>query len=67
MFPHLSEQDIHSLASQFTLSGGKIENIARRNTVRTILSGSAMDVNELIAVCKEEAAPHDTKRIGFAV
>jgi SpoVK/Ycf46/Vps4 family AAA+-type ATPase len=67
MFPHLSDQDIHSLASQFTLSGGKIENIARRNTVRTILSGSPMDVTELISVCKEETAQNTAKHIGFAV
>ena len=40
MLKGLSNEDAQTLASQFDLSGGEIENIARKHSVNAILSGN---------------------------
>lgn len=40
MLPALNENDAYTLASQFDLSGGEIENIVRKHSVNAILSGN---------------------------
>ena len=56
-----------SLANQFDLSGGEIENIARKHTVNAILSGdSSIDIQAIAKTCRNERLNGtDRTRIGF--
>ena len=67
MLKGLSDEDAKTLASQFDLSGGEIENIARKHSVNAILSGNdAIDIQELISSCRHEKITKDNRpRIGF--
>lgn len=67
MMPSLAEIDARSLASQFDLSGGEIENITRKYTVGAILSGKdTIEVSSIIEICHNERITNSTrKRIGF--
>ena len=67
MLPDLSELDAHTLASQFDLSGGEIENIARKHSVNAILKGNdSVDVQELIDSCRHERlSQNNHPKIGF--
>ena len=54
------------MASQFTFSGGQIENIARRRTVAEILNGSPPSLKKLIEYCEDEVTEGNvTRKIGF--
>lgn len=60
MLKGLSNEDAQTLASQFDLSGGEIENIARKHSVNAILSGNdAIDIQELISSCRHEKITKD--------
>ncbi|WP_304973730.1 ATP-binding protein [uncultured Duncaniella sp.] len=67
MLPDLSEYDANTLASQFDLSGGEIENIARKHSVNAILKGNdSIDVQEIINSCRHERlSQNDHPKIGF--
>lgn len=67
MLPALSEQDAQTLASQFDLSGGEIENIVRKHSVKAILSGNgSIDIQEIIDLCQRERISQNSRlRIGF--
>jgi hypothetical protein len=66
MLPDLPVTAIEILASQFSFSGGQIENISRRNTIKIILSGTPTSLDDLLQICKEESAESaGAKRIGF--
>lgn len=67
MLKGLSDEDAKTLASQFDLAGGEIENIARKHSVNAILSGNdAIDLQELISSCRHEKITKDNRpRIGF--
>lgn len=67
MLKGLSNEDAQILASQFDLSGGEIENIARKHSVNAILSGNEnLDIKKLIDICQRERISHnDMTRIGF--
>lgn len=67
MLPDLSEYDANTLASQFDLSGGEIENIARKHSVNAILKGNdSIDVQEIINSCRHERlSQNDRPKIGF--
>ena len=67
MLPGLSEKDARSIATQFDLSGGEIENIVRKHTVKSILSGSeSIDSEEIIRACQQERISQGSRsRIGF--
>lgn len=69
MLPALSEGDAHTLASQFDLSGGEIENIVRKHTVNAILSGqSAIDLASIIELCRNERISNQSQsKIGFRI
>lgn len=68
MLRGLTMADARSLAAKFDLSGGEIENIVRKHTVNTILSGREdIDINALIELCTHECIAMNTReRIGFA-
>lgn len=67
MMPLLSENDAHTLASQFDLSGGEIENIIRKYTVNAILSGhDDINLSSIIDICRNERISNSTQtKIGF--
>lgn len=67
MLSGISDDDARILASQFDLSGGEIENIARKHSVNAILSGKeAIDIQEIIATCKQERISQNNRpKIGF--
>lgn len=67
MLKGLSTEDAQTLASQFDLSGGEIENIARKHSVNAILSGKEnFDIEELIDICRHERISQTSRaKIGF--
>ena len=67
MLPGLNGEDAQTLASQFDLSGGEIENIARKHSVNAILSGNeTIDIRDIISICQHERISRDTRpKIGF--
>ena len=69
MLPSLTENDAQTLASQFDLSGGEIENITRKYTVNAILSGQdGIDLQSIIEICRNERISDSVKaKIGFRI
>ena len=67
MLKGLKKKDALFLASKFDLSGGEIENVTRRHTVQSILSGSSrIDIKALEESCKLERLSKPTSvRVGF--
>ena len=67
MMPSLAENDTRTLASQFDLSGGEIENITRKYMVGAILSGQdSFDLSSIIELCRNERISNSTRvKIGF--
>jgi SpoVK/Ycf46/Vps4 family AAA+-type ATPase len=66
ILPSLSSSDARALASSYDFSGGQIENIARKRTVDSIVSGIDTSVDKLRLLCDEELLEKDTARkIGF--
>ena len=68
MIPTLTVDVAHSLARDFDLSGGQIENIARKRAVEVILSGNEPSVELMREWCGEESM--DTRqgrrnKVGF--
>ncbi len=52
--PHLEESDIKSLAAEYPLSGGNIDNVARKSVVDYVLTGAHAPVETLRKYCSEE-------------
>ena len=69
MLPSLTESDARTLASQFDLSGGEIENITRKYTVNAILSGQeGVDLSSIIEICRNERISDSNRaKIGFRI
>ena len=67
MIPDISDSDAAYLAGKFELSGGQIENVARKKTIQSILSGTEPAIEDLIKYCSEEeiSANCERKKIGF--
>lgn len=67
MLSGLTENDAQSLASQFDLSGGEIENIVRRQSINAILNGTAtINIAEIQQHCLQEKIEQSNRsRIGF--
>lgn len=68
MLPGLAGPDAEMLANRFDLSGGEIENIARKQSVRAIITGNpAIDIPEIIESCCNERISNKTvsSKIGF--
>ncbi len=68
MIPSLSDKMAFSLAKDFDLSGGQIENVVRKRTVEYILSGNEPSEEQMREFCQTETI--DSKqgkrvRIGF--
>lgn len=69
MLKGLEPDDAKTLADKFDLSGGEIENVARKHTVQSILAGdSAINLDALIECCRQERISKDKgpkNKIGF--
>ena len=68
MIPSLSDAVAHSLAQDFDLSGGQIENISRKRTVELILSGKEPSEEQIREYCAGEiiiSSQEKRARIGF--
>ena len=68
MIPALSDEQAHSLAKDYDLSGGQIENVARKRTVELILSGNEPTPEQMREYCEGEMlnAKQDKRvKIGF--
>jgi hypothetical protein len=67
MLPTLSEEQCASLASAYDLSGGQMENVARKYSINAILYGSEKGPMDILhAYCNAERLDNQTaRRIGF--
>ena len=68
IMPEISEESANWLASHYNLSGGQIENVARRYAINTILYGPPTE--ELPTLCKcsenESKETYGISQIGFS-
>lgn len=67
MIPELTDSDAQLLSSKYEFSGGQIENIVRKKTVQSILSGTETGISDILRLCGEEelGAKTGRKAIGF--
>ena len=67
MIPALSEEQCSILASAYDLSGGQMENVARKYSINVLLYGGRQNVmDELHSFCSEERLDcQRPRRIGF--
>jgi hypothetical protein len=67
LLPDLPEDNITELSRKFELSGGQIENIARKIEVDEVINGNAPSIDKLIQYCNEESQNGFcvSKRVGF--
>lgn len=67
MLPDLNKEMAEKLSARFELSGGQIENIARKTEVDAIINGNDLSMDILTEYCKDELmnVNNPSKRIGF--
>ena len=68
MIPALTEEQALELATDYTFSGGQIENITRKREIKFILDGVEPDFEEIRSYCIEERINDKRtagRRIGF--
>lgn len=66
MIPKLTENEYATLANKYELSGGQIENVARRYTINNILHGECDEhMKTIIDYCESEKIIRATNKIGF--
>ena len=67
MLPELTEGQATELATAFDFSGGQIENISRKKTVKALISGEDPSFGEIRAYCEEETIGNsrEIRKIGF--
>jgi SpoVK/Ycf46/Vps4 family AAA+-type ATPase len=68
LLPELPDDKAEELSRKFELSGGQIENIARKIEVDAIINGVDLSIDTLAQYCKDEIQNgfNSGKRIGFA-
>lgn len=66
LIPELKKKDATMLGSRFDLSGGEIENVARKHKVNAVLSLEKPSIDRLVKLCQEEIIRlPKPSRIGF--
>lgn len=66
MMPFLTREDVSTLAQQYPLSGGQIENISRKCAVEFILEGKNPSRDEVMKMCEQESiGEKKMPKIGF--
>jgi len=64
--PKLSRTHANKLARQYQLSGGQIDNVARKCLMNQVLHGSMPSIDGIMALCDEEVMEkHQYSQIGF--
>ncbi len=65
-FPSLTDEEATSLAKEFSFSGGQIENVVRKYTIDSVLSGTEGGYEQLAQFCREESVGKASRnKIGF--
>ena len=54
MLPDMDESNIKAMAERFSISGGQIENAVRKMMIESILKGSPLSTDEIVAICEQE-------------
>jgi len=54
LLPGLADKSVRELSSRYNLSGGQIENIARKTEVDDIINGSGLPMETLVDYCNAE-------------
>jgi hypothetical protein len=68
IIPALQDGEAAELSRRFDFSGGQIENIARKYTVDSIITGKKPDFDALVFLCNNELLTgNHRKQIGFDV
>ena len=67
MLPELSPSQARELAEKYSFSGGQIENVARKKTIKAILAETEPDYEQIKEFCSEETIDNAParKKIGF--
>ncbi|MDR2382982.1 MAG: ATP-binding protein, partial [Prevotellaceae bacterium] len=65
IIPALQDNDAAELSRRFDFSGGQIENIARKCTIDTIISGEEPNFDALVFHCKNELLTNNRNPVGF--
>ena len=67
MIPSLTREQAGRLASAFSLSGGQIENVARKRLMHSIITGSTPDFTAIEEWCRDEwiGEISSRRKIGF--
>ena len=66
-FPSLTDEEATFLAKEFSFSGGQIENVVRKYTIDSVLSGAEGGYEQLARFCREESVGKEYRiRIGFS-
>ena len=67
MIPELSADEALSLSENYDLSGGQIENICRKRTVQSILTGEEPSFQDIRSYCDDEriSSEKPVRKIGF--
>lgn len=61
----LSEDEAMSLAERYNFSGGEIDNIVRKLTMRQVIDGGDICIDEIENLCSHEKLHDEDRRIGF--
>ena len=65
-FSSLTDEEATSLAKEFSFSGGQIENVVRKYTIDSVLSGTEGGYEQLAQFCREESVGKASRnKIGF--
>ena len=64
--PALAEEAAQDLAASFSFSGGEIDNVVRKVTIKEVLGGKEPELQEIKRLCREEKLHGDSARIGFS-
>lgn len=66
LIPELTENEYTALANKYELSGGQIENVARRYAINNILHGESDEYMKIICdYCDGEKIVRERNKIGF--
>jgi SpoVK/Ycf46/Vps4 family AAA+-type ATPase len=69
MIPELTDGQLVTLASEYSFSGGQIENVARKMTVREVIQDrDSLQFDELVDLCEKELPlkrSGEAKKVGF--
>lgn len=67
-FPSLTDEEAISLSKEFSFSGGQIENVVRKYTIDSVLSGTEGGYEQLARFCREESVCKTSRNIiGFLI